>query len=136
MRSILILWTISVSFCSCSNPQSGSSSGAQSKIEFNTTHHDFGEIEFGADGNHEFVFTNSSDVPLVINNVKTSCGCTVPEWSKDPIAQGGKGIIKVKYNTKLPGKFRKSISVYSNAENSPYMLFIIGVVGPSATENK
>jgi hypothetical protein len=71
---------------------------------------------------------NHSKVPLVINTVKTSCGCTDPEWPKEPVWPGEKGIIRVTYNTSIKGAFRKSITVYSNARNSPSKLFITGEV--------
>jgi hypothetical protein len=56
---------------------------------------------------------------LIISNAKGSCGCTVPEWPKEPIAPGAKATIKVKYDTKRPGAINKSVTITSNAVNEP-----------------
>ena len=61
---------------------------------------DFGPLQEGEKVEHVFEFTNTSSNPLTISNAKGSCGCTVPEWPKEPIAPGEKGEIKVKYDSK------------------------------------
>jgi hypothetical protein len=99
-----------------------------SKIEFENTTFDFGKIAFASDGSCDFRFTNTSKETLIINSVKTSCGCTNPIWPKDPIEPGKTGEIKVKYNTQIPGAFQKSITVFSNSVNSPVKLLIKGEV--------
>ena len=80
---------------------------------------DYGTIEHNADGNREFTFTNTGTEPLIITNAKGSCGCTVPTWPKEPIAPGETGIMKVKYATNRVGAFNKTITVSSNAVESP-----------------
>ncbi|MDA3910145.1 MAG: DUF1573 domain-containing protein [Bacteroidales bacterium] len=97
-------------------------------IVFNQLEHDYGTITQGADGNCEFGFTNNGQKPLVLSNVRASCGCTVPTWPKEPIQPGETGVIKVKYDTKRVGSFNKSITVSSNAENSTVILRIKGNV--------
>mgnify|MGYP005841969959 CR=1 FL=1 len=97
-------------------------------IVFNKMVHDYGTITQGADGNCEFKFTNKGKVPLVLNNVRASCGCTVADWPKEPIEPGKSGSIKVKYNTAIMGSFNKSITVNSNAVNSMVRLSIKGTV--------
>lgn len=92
-------------------------SGAQ--IEFEKETIDYGKIAHNSNGTREFVFTNTGNEPLIISNAKGSCGCTVPEWPKDPIAPGAKGVIKVKYATDRIGVFGKSVTIYSNATNEP-----------------
>jgi hypothetical protein len=112
---------------------SGSGSGtgkAGSKISFDATSYDFGRIAYGSNGTCAFRFTNTSSTPLVINKVNTSCGCTNPDWPKEPVNKGESGEIRVTYNTEIPGKFQKSITVFSNAENSPVKLLIKGEVEP------
>ena len=94
------------------------------------TKHDFGSIVYDAEGSVDFVFTNKGSKPLVITNVTSTCGCTVPTWPKEPIEPGEQGAIKVVYNTKLPGTFNKTIVVYSNANNSPIRISVLGKVGP------
>lgn len=89
------------------------------KIEFKEETINYGEVEKGKDdGIRVFEFTNTGDEPLLIRNAKSSCGCTVPEWPKDPIAPGAKGLIKVQYNMN-PGPISKTITIESNAVNKP-----------------
>lgn len=88
---------------------------AQAKITFKTDVIDYGEIAKGSDGLRVFEFTNTGDAPLIISDVKSSCGCTVPEKPKGPVAAGESSVIKVKYDTKRVGPIRKTITVYSNA---------------------
>jgi len=98
------------------------------EITFEKTTYDYGTIEKGSDGTCEFVFKNTGKQPLILNNCKSSCGCTVPKWPKEPIKKKQKGVIKVKYNTNRVGNFAKSVTVYSNAKNSPVRLTIKGKV--------
>jgi len=102
----------------------------QDSIIFASKAHDYGTVVQGADGSCEFVFTNKGKAPLILNDVKASCGCTVPEWTRTPVAPGEKGTIKVTYNTNNIGTFSKSITVNSNAVNSPLVLTIKGNVTP------
>lgn len=101
---------------------------AQAKIEFKSETIDYGQIDKGSDGLRVFEFTNTGDQPLVISDVKSSCGCTVPEKPKEPIAPGKTGEIKVKYDTKRVGPIRKTVTVYSNAEQPIKALKIKGQV--------
>ena len=75
-----------------------------------------------------FRFTNVGNDKLVINNVHTSCGCTVAKYSEEPISPGGSGEISITYNGtgKMPGKFKRSIQVFSNCEKDMVRLFIMG----------
>jgi hypothetical protein len=95
-------------------------------IIFEKIVHDYGTIMQGSDGNCTFNFTNKGKGPLILNNVKTSCGCTVPEWPSAPIPPGKTGIIKVKYDTNRLGAFSKTITVSSNAKNSLVTITIKG----------
>ena len=98
------------------------------KIEFKSETIDYGEIKKGSDGVRVFEFTNTGNVPLVIANVTSSCGCTIPKKPEDPIQPGETGEIQVKYNTKLVGPIRKTVTVYSNADESTKSLKIKGRV--------
>lgn len=98
------------------------------EINFETETIDYGTIEQGADGEREFVFTNTGKEPLIISNCKGSCGCTVPSWPKQPIAPGETASIKVKYDTKRVGQFTKTVTVSSNAKTPSKTLRIRGVV--------
>ena len=77
-----------------------------------------------------FKFTNVGDDKLIINSVHTSCGCTVADYSKDPISPGGTGEIKVTYNGagKMPGRFKKGIQVFTNCKKDMVRVFITGVM--------
>ena len=101
------------------------------KIEFKEETINYGEVEKGKDdGIRIFEFTNTGDEPLLIKNAKSSCGCTVPEWPKEPIAPGAKGQIKVQYNMN-PGPISKTITIETNAinkENGMIPLRIKGTV--------
>lgn len=100
-------------------------------IDFSKEVHDYGSIKYGADGSCTFEFKNNGTAPLIISNAKGSCGCTVPEWPKEPIAPGATGVIKVKYDTKRPGAINKSVTITSNAVNEPTKVIRIkGTVGP------
>ena len=86
------------------------------KMEFKSEVIDYGKIEKGADGIRVFEFTNTGTMPLVISDVTSSCGCTIPEKPENPVAPGETGQIKVKYDTNIVGPIRKTITVYSNAD--------------------
>ena len=89
------------------------------KIEFSAKDNtiDYGEISKGSDsGMRVFEFTNTGKSPLIITDVLSTCGCTVPTKPKDPIMPGKKGKIEIKYNM-APGPIRKTITVESNAVN-------------------
>ncbi len=106
------------------------------EIYFENTTHDYGNIEYSSDGLCEFVFKNTGKEPLLLTNVKASCGCTTPTWPKEPIKKGKKGTIVVKYNTKITGSFTKTIRVYSNAKTSPVTLRITGTVSRTVVDEK
>ena len=104
------------------------------KIEFKTEVIDYGTIEKGANGIRTFEFTNTGNAPLVITNVKSTCGCTVPKKPKAPILPGETGEIEVKYDTNRVNPIRKTITVCSNAERPTVALKIKGlVVDPNKT---
>jgi hypothetical protein len=78
---------------------------------------------------HSFTFTNTGDNDLVISNARGSCGCTVPEWPKEPIAPGKSGKIDVVFNSDgKPGNAIKSVTVSTNTEPATHQLFITGFV--------
>ncbi|SEF59649.1 MULTISPECIES: DUF1573 domain-containing protein [Parabacteroides] len=99
-------------------------------ISAETTTHDFGDIkEANGKVSHTFQISNTGDAPLVITRVIASCGCTTPEWTKEPIAPGKSGNIKITYDPAgRPGPFAKTISVYSNGKTGSYILTIRGNV--------
>jgi hypothetical protein len=85
-------------------------------IEFTEPEFDFGNVKEGQVVEHTFAFKNTGEAPLIISNAQPSCGCTVPEWTKDPVPVGGTGYIKAKFDTKnKQGAQNKAITIYSNA---------------------
>lgn len=89
------------------------------KIELKSETIDYGTVTKETDnGIRAFEFTNTGDAPLIIKDVKSTCGCTVPSWPKEPIAPGKSGKVEVKYNMNT-GPIRKTITVQSNAVNYP-----------------
>ncbi|AXG74916.1 DUF1573 domain-containing protein [Flavobacterium arcticum] len=108
------------------------------KIEFKSDTVDYGTVYKGEDsGIREFEFTNAGDEPLIIKDVKSTCGCTIPSKPKDPIMPGKTGKIEIKYNMK-PGPIRKTITLMSNAvnyENGTVAIKIKGEVKSHETVN-
>jgi hypothetical protein len=105
------------------------------EIWFEETLHDYGEIAQDSDGSWSFSFKNLGEGAIVVNRVRSTCGCTVPEWPREPIEPGASGRITVKYNTAHAGTFLKSVYVYSSAVNSPVKLQIKGKVIPAEKKN-
>jgi hypothetical protein len=103
---------------------------AKPKIVFDKTEHNYGTFK-ESDGvqTATFEFTNQGTVPLILNNVQASCGCTAPDWTRQPIAPGARGMIKLAYNpANRPGAFSKTATVQSNAETPMVVLTISGKV--------
>lgn len=101
-------------------------------FKFETEVLDYGTIENASDGNRTFKFKNVGTEPLIISNAKGSCGCTTPEWPKEPIAPGASAEIKVHYDTKRTGNFTKTVTLTSNAVESTKVLTIKGSVNAPA----
>jgi len=97
---------------------------------------DYGKIEKASEGARVFVFTNVGDQPLIIETIKSSCGCTVPKKPEAPIMPGEKGEIKVSYDTKRVGGFSKSITISSNAKIPKKIIKIKGFVNKEISLEK
>ena len=104
----------------------------QPVITFEKTEHDFGKIaEDGGRVSVEFAFKNEGMAPLVLSNVRASCGCTTPTWTKEPVEPGQKGSITVTYNPNgRPGRFQKTVTITSNASEATTKVYIKGEVIP------
>lgn len=110
--------------------------GKGPQIQFEQTEHNFGVLNQGDPAEYEFVFKNTGDEPLIITSARGSCGCTVPSYSNEPIPPGGKGKIKVKYDSHRIGPFHKTVTVTSNATNQPTVILKIhGEVKPVKQED-
>lgn len=107
------------------------SASAQAEIKFEKVTHNFGNFsEKSPVQKTTFTFTNVGNKPLIINQAIASCGCTVPQYTKTPVAPNEKGQITVTYNGKgmFPGHFKKSITVRSNGNVEMTRLYIEGVM--------
>lgn len=99
------------------------------EIKFDKLTHDFGTFsEKDPVVTCIFTYTNVGELPLIINQAVASCGCTVPEYTKEPVKPGEKGQIKVTYNGtgKFPGHFKKSITIRTNGTVEMTRLYIEG----------
>jgi Protein of unknown function (DUF1573). len=112
-----------------SHAQEFTKEDSKPNMALNKVKHDFGKIPQGKPAAHSFKITNTGDAPLVIKDVRPSCGCTTPEWPKKPIAPGETAKIKAVYDAKSTGAFQKSIVVDTNVPFSESKkLKISGVV--------
>lgn len=130
MKKVLFSLTVLLVAAFAFNTSIAQEVASGAKIDFSKEVHDYGDIKYGADGSCTFEFKNTGTAPLIISNAKGSCGCTVPEWPKEPINPGQKAEIKVKYDTKRPGPINKQVTITSNAVNEPSKVIRIkGTVG-------
>ena len=116
------------------------------EFKFETETIDYGKINKGAEGERVkktlspsaplFVFKNTGNQPLIIKNIQSSCGCTIPKKPEKPIMPGEKGEIKVSYDTNRVGGFSKSITIFSNATEATKVIRIKGIVAEGVTLEK
>lgn len=99
--------------------------GFAQEIKFETVEHDFGQVNYNDPAVFDFVFTNTGTEPLIVQKPKSSCGCTLPSWPKDPIMPGQKDKVSVTYRTNRVGAINRSVTVTSNAKNSPEIVLRI-----------
>lgn len=144
-KVVLIFIAASAMLISCNNSatkstESGVSNEAPAKgasITFQKNNFDFGKIPEGQKVTHEFEFVNNGSEPLIISNATASCGCTIPEYPKEPIAPGKTGVIKVVFDSSgRPGMQNKIVSVTSNANPSLTEIYLTGEVMAKATPAK
>ena len=97
-------------------------------FNWSATSFDFGKIKLNVPVTHEFTFVNKGSAPLIISGVQASCGCTVAQYSKDPIGPGQQGFVKATYNAAHEGTFTKTVTINANTEESAVVLTIKGEV--------
>ncbi len=100
----------------------------QAEIVFDKEIHDFGVIPQGTPASFTFTFKNGGKESLIVTRASASCGCTTPEWTKEPIKKGGKGFVKATYNAASVGPFTKQVTVESNGKKPTTILTIKGEV--------
>ena len=134
LKSPVFLMMLLGVFAIASTGSTTSNEVPKGAFQFDLLEIDYGTIHKGANGERSFAFVNTGEAPIVITNIKTSCGCTVPTKPKGPIMPGERAEIGVQYNTNRVGAFSKSITVMSNAKELLKVLKIKGMVVDS--ENK
>lgn len=128
MKKLILLTFVIIAGCTMAYAVA-KSEVKRANIEFDKMSHNFGSFaESDSVVSCEFVFTNTGDAPLIIHQALSSCGCTVPSYTKDPVMPGEKGKIKITYNGagKPLGKFRKTVTIRSNARKELIRLMIEG----------
>lgn len=101
-------------------PEPEQAPAGQPTMTFESTEYKFGEINQGDKVNHVFKFKNTGTAPLIISNARASCGCTVPQWPKEPVAPGAEGQIDVVFNSRgKRGQQNKAITITTNIEGQP-----------------
>ena len=135
MKKLVLLIGVLVMMAGVAMAQEEKVSENGPEIEFEKLVHDYGEVPYNGNGECEFRFTNTGNEPLILQKPKSSCGCTVPTWPKEPILPGESDVIKVTYKTTKVGNINKTITVTSNAKvNGTVVLRIKGKVLEQPTE--
>lgn len=134
LKHLLIagMFLCSASAVTAQTPSPTTEPTSKASIQFEKDVHDFGTLQQGGDATTSFKFTNTGIEPLIISNAKGSCGCTVPQWPREPIQPGQSGEINVKYDSKRLGQINKSVTITSNASNEPTKVIRIkgNILGP------
>jgi hypothetical protein len=105
-------------------------------FQFQTTDHDFGTINEGQVVEYTYAFKNTGEAPLIIQNAQGSCGCTVPEWSKEPIAPGKTGFVKAKFDSNgKPNIQNKTVTITANTWPKQTVLRFKAMVTPKENVN-
>ncbi|MCX6237460.1 MAG: DUF1573 domain-containing protein [Bacteroidia bacterium] len=99
--------------------------------KWDKTVNDFGDIAYNIPKTAEFTVTNTGKEPLIISSVQTSCGCTNPKWTPEPVLPGKSTIVSATFNAASQGAFNKTVTVRTNADTNPVYLFIKGNVLPA-----
>lgn len=99
-----------------------------SPVQWNEKTHDFGILEQGVPATATFTFKNISNAPVVITNVRSSCGCTVAKYTKEPVRPGEEGQVSATYNSARPGNFNKSVTVTLEGVPGADILIVKGEV--------
>ena len=109
----------------------------KAEFKFNEEKHDFGKIPQGTPVTTVFTFTNIGKDPLIITDVRPTCGCTIADFTKTPVKPGDSGTIKITYNAAFVAPFTKTIVVTSNASTPVKNLIIVGeVIAKPASSSK
>ncbi|NHA02442.1 DUF1573 domain-containing protein [Mucilaginibacter sp. HC2] len=132
MKKILMICAVVLGFAFTASAQDSQ----KAEFKFNEEKHDFGKIPQGTPVTTVFEFTNVGKEPLILTEVRPTCGCTIADYTKTPVKGGEKGTIKITYNAAAAAPFNKTIVVKSNAVTPEKYLNIIGEVVAKPASSK
>ncbi|MGZ3749923.1 MAG: DUF1573 domain-containing protein [Mucilaginibacter sp.] len=124
MKKLMLICAVVLGFAFTATAQDNE----KAEFKFNEEKHDFGKVPQGTPVTTVFEFTNIGKEPLILTEVRPTCGCTIADYTRPPVKSGEKGIIKITYNAAAPGAFNKTIVVTSNAKTPTKYLNIVGEV--------
>lgn len=124
MKKLILLCAVVLGFAFNASAQDDQ----KAEFKFNEEKHDFGKVPQGTPVTTVFTFTNIGQEPLILTEVKPTCGCTIADYTKTPVKKGDKGKITITYNAAVAAPFNKTIVVTSNAKTPQKYLNIIGEV--------
>lgn len=128
MRKLSILFIVLVGTVAISLGSAQAQTASKAEFKFDKESHDFGKIAHNKPVTHEFTFTNAGSEPIIITEVRPSCGCSVAEFSKTPVKPGEKGQIAIKFDAAAKGPFTKHFTLRSNTKTPVKTLVIRGEV--------
>src|ERR1700710_918652 len=129
MKKLILLCAVIIGFAFTALAQDNE----KADFKFNEEKHDFGKIPQGTPVTTVFTFTNIGKEPLILTEVRPTCGCTIADYTKTPVKSGEVGSIKITYNAAAVAPFNKTIVVTSNAKTPTKYLNIVGEVTPKST---
>jgi len=129
MKKLILMCAVIIGFAFTASAQDNE----KAEFKFNEEKHDFGKIPQGTPVTTVFEFTNIGKEPLILTEVRPTCGCTIADYTKTPVKSGEKGLIKITYNAQAVAPFNKTIVVTSNAKTPTKYLNIVGEVVAKTT---
>ncbi|MGI4020081.1 MAG: DUF1573 domain-containing protein [Janthinobacterium lividum] len=129
MKKLMMICAMVVGFTITASAQTDN----KAEFKFTEEKHDFGKVPQGKPVTTDFVYTNIGEEPLILTEVKPTCGCTIADYTKTPVKKGEKGSIKITYNAAVEAPFNKTIVVTSNAKTPTKYLVIVGEVTKGTT---
>jgi len=134
MKKLMLICAVVLGFAFTASAQDSQ----KAEFKFNEEKHDFGKVPQGTPVTTEFVYTNIGEEPLILTEVKPTCGCTIADYTKTPVKKGDKGTIKITYNAAVAAPFNKTIIVTSNAKTPQKYLNIVGevIAKPAPTSSR
>ena len=132
MKKLMMICAMVVGFAINASAQTDN----KAEFKFTEEKHDFGKVPQGKPVTTDFVYTNVGEEPLILTEVKPTCGCTIADYTKTPVKKGDKGSIKITYNAAVEAPFNKTIVVTSNAKTPTKYLVIVGEVVKASAPTK